>query len=431
MPWRPEYKRKLTTPTDAVSVIKSGDRIYLSGNAATPISLLQALADRKSELADVKVHHVLFVGRDPLSLRGMEKHFRHVSLFVGPADREAVNEGRAVYTPIFLSEIPRLYREGILPLDAAILSVSPPDIHGFCSLGVEVIANKAAAEAARTLVLEVNDQMPRTHGDTFIHVSQAHKIVEVSNPLPELEDEPVGEEDLRIGRHIAELVEDGSTLQMGIGKIPNAVWMALEGKRDLGVHSEMISDGMMNAIEKNIVTGARKTLHSRKVIGTFILGSRALYEYANDNPFFELHPADYTNDPFVIARNDKMVAVNSALQLDLTGQVCSDSIGTRIYSGFGGQLDFVRGAARSKGGKPIIAIPATAAGGKVSRIVPLLNPGAGVVTTRADVHYVVTEYGVARLFGASLQRRAEMLIQLAHPDFREELQRAAKERFKI
>ncbi|MBI4252119.1 MAG: acetyl-CoA hydrolase/transferase family protein [Candidatus Tectomicrobia bacterium] len=431
MPWRSEYKRKLTTPTDAVSVIKSGDRIYLSGNAATPISLLQALADRKSELADVKVHHVLFVGRDPLSLRGMEKHFRHVSLFVGPADREAVNEGRAVYTPIFLSEIPRLYREGILPLDAAILSVSPPDIHGFCSLGVEVIANKAAAEAARTLILEVNDQMPRTHGDTFIHVSQAHKVVEVSDPLPELEDEPVGEEDLRIGRHIAELVEDGSTLQMGIGKIPNAVWMALEGKRDLGVHSEMISDGMMNAIEKNIVTGARKTLHSRKVIGTFILGSRALYQYAHDNPFFELHPADYTNDPFVIARNDKMVAVNSALQVDLTGQVCSDSIGTRIYSGFGGQLDFVRGTARSKGGKPIIAVPATAAGGKVSRIVPLLNPGAGVVTTRADVHYVVTEYGVARLFGASLQRRAEMLIQLAHPNFRGELERAAKERFKI
>ncbi|MEK6709230.1 MAG: acetyl-CoA hydrolase/transferase C-terminal domain-containing protein [Nitrospinota bacterium] len=431
MTWRSEYQQKLTTPPGAASAVKSGDRIYLSGNAATPISTLHALAARKDELRDVIVHHVLLVGKDPLSLRGMEKHFRHESLFVGPSDRAAVEEGRAAYIPVFLYEIPKLFQERHLPLDVAFLSVSPPDIHGFCSLGVEVIASKAAAEAARVMVLEVNDQMPRVLGDSFIHISQAHKIVEVSNPLPELEEESLWEDELGIGRNIAELVEDGATLQMGIGKIPNAVWMALEGKRDLGIHSEMISDGMMNAIEKGIVTGARKSLHPRKVIGTFIYGSRALYEYAHDNPFFELHPADYVNDPYIVARNDKMVAVNSAIQIDLTGQVCADSIGTRIYSGFGGQVDFIRGAARSKGGKPIIAITSTARHGGVSRIVPVLEPGAGVVTTRAHVHYVVTEHGAAQLFGLSLQERAKRLIALAHPKFRDELERAAKERFRI
>jgi len=427
MTWQKDYQGKLTTPADAASVVRSGDRIYISGNASSPVAILHALADRKSELRDVVVHHVLLVGKDPLSLQGMEKHFRHESLFVGPSDRQAVNEGRAAYIPVFLYEIPKLFRDRYLPLDVAYLSVSPPDIHGFCSLGAEVIASKAAAEAAKILVLEVNDQMPRVLGDTFIHVSQAHKVVEVSDPLPQLQAEPPDEVDLKIGRVIAGLIEDGSTLQMGIGRIPDAVWMSLEGKRDLGIHTEMISDGMMNAIEKGIVTGACKSIHMRKVIGTFIYGTGTLYEYANDNPFFELHPVDYTNDPYVIARNDKMVAVNSALQIDLTGQVCADSIGTRIYSGFGGQVDFIRGAARSKAGKPIIAVRSTALGGKVSRIVPMLDQGAGVVTTRAHVHYVVTEYGHVQLFGLNIRERAKRLIQLAHPDFREDLARQAKE----
>jgi 4-hydroxybutyrate CoA-transferase len=428
MKWMEDYKQKLTNKEDAVSLIESGNRIYVSGNAATPYPLVKALAARKDSLQDVDVVHVLLLGDDPLSAPGMEGHFRHKSLFVGPADRKAVNEGKADYFPIFLYEIPKLFihGKGTLPLDVAIIQTSPPDAHGFLSFGVEDLATKAAAENAKKLIVQVNDKMPRTLGDCFIHVSKATKIVESSEELPILEIYQPTEVEKRIGDYIADLVEHGSTLQLGIGGIPNAALSAMDNKKDLGIHTEMVSDGIMEAIEKGIITGAQKTLHPGKVVGTFLLGSKNLYEFAHNNPLFEMHPVDYINDPFIVAQNDKMVAINSAIEVDLTGQVCSDSIGYRIYSGFGGQVDFVRGAARSKGGKPIIALPSTAKNDTISKIVAHLKEGAGVVTSRGDVHYIVTEYGVAYLHGKSLRRRAEALINIAHPKFRDELTHFAK-----
>jgi acyl-CoA hydrolase len=428
MDWVKLYRRKRTDLDGAISRLKSGQRVYVSGNAATPIPLLQALTQYKDRLRDVELVHALQLGPDPFAEPGLEEHFRRRSLFVGPADRQAVNEGRADYVPVFLHEIPKLFREGHLSIDVALVQVSPPDEHGFMSLGVEIIASKAAVEAARVVIAVVNERMPRTLGDTFLHVSQVDAIIEEDFPLPELESRGYGEVEERIAEHIMSLLDDGATLQLGIGAIPDAVLAALEGKRDLGIHTEMISDGVVEAVEKGIVTGRKKTLHPGKVVGTFILGSERLYRFVHDNPLFEMHPVDYVNDPFVIAQNERMVAINSALEVDITGQVCADSIGTYIYSGVGGQLDFIRGAARSKGGRPIIALPSTAKGGTISRIVPTLKPGAGVVTTRADVHYVVTEYGVAKLFGRSLRERAQALIEVAHPDFREELARAARER---
>jgi acyl-CoA hydrolase len=420
------YRKKLTSAEDAVTLIRSGMRVFVSGNAATPTPLLEALAARKDELEGVELIHLLQMGHDPFAGPEMEGHFRRRSLFVGPADRDSVNQGRADYVPIMLHQVPWLFKRRVLPLDAAIVQVSPPDEHGFCSLGVEVIASKAALEVAPIVIAMVNPRMPRTLGDTFVHVSRLTAIVEMDYPLPELRREGFREVERRIGENVASLIEDGATLQMGIGAIPDAVLASLEGRRDLGIHTEMISDGVVEALEKGLITGSRKTLHPGKIVGTFVLGSERLYRFVHDNPLFELHPADYVNDPFVIAQNRKMVAINSAIEVDLTGQVVADSIGTRIYSGFGGQLDFIRGAARSEGGKPIIALPSTAKGH--SRIVPYLKPGAGVVTTRADVHYVVTEWGVAELFGRSLRERAMALIGIAHPDFREELFQAAWER---
>lgn len=427
MKWMVDYKNKLVTAEEAVAVIKSGDKIFTSGNAAAPYKLLEALAKRKDELRDVEVFSLLLLGNDPLSRPEMHGHFRDKSLFVGPANREAVNEGRADYFPIFLYEIPNLFRQQVA-LDVAIIQTSPPDEHGFVSLGVETIATKAAAETARCVIAQVNEKMPRALGDCFIHVSRISKIVEVSEELPTLEPKPSTAIEKQIAQHIATLIDDGATFQLGIGGIPSAVLSLLKDRKDLGIHTEMLSDGMMDAIEDGVVTNARKNLHPGKVIATFALGSRKLYEYIHNNPLFELHPVDYTNDPFVIAQNDNMVAINSALEVDLTGQVCSDSIGYTIYSGFGGQVDFIRGATRSKGGKPIIALPSTAKNGQISRIVPHLKEGAGVVTSRGDVHYVVTEYGIAYLHGKSLRERAEALINIAHPDFREELERFAKVR---
>jgi 4-hydroxybutyrate CoA-transferase len=428
MSWVDDYKKKLVTAEEAVSVVKSGDRVYISGNAATPYVLMKALAQRKDELQDVELVHVLLMGEDPLSKPEMEGHFRHNSLFVGPADRKAINEGRADYVPIFLHQIPDLFYSGQMPVDVAMLHLSPPDEHGFMSFGVEILASKAAAEKAKIIIAQVNDQMPRVLGDSFIHVSRVHKIVEISEPLPELERSPMSEVELKIGQHIAGLIDDGCTLQLGIGGIPDAVLASLQNRRELGIHTEMVSDGVMEAIEAGIVTGSRKTLHPYKVILTFVLGSRRLYEFVDNNPVFEAHPTDYTNHPFIVAQNEKMVAINSAIEVDITGQVCSDSIGPYIYSGFGGQVDFIRGAAHSKGGKPIIALPSTAKDGEVSRIVPYLKQGAGVVTTRADVRYVVTEYGVAYLYGKNLQERTRALINIAHPKFRAELIKEAKKR---
>ena len=428
MSWVDDYKKKLVTAEEAVSVINSSDLIYVSGNAATPYFLMRALASRKDELKDVELSHVLLLGEDPFSEPGMEGHFRHNSLFVGPADRKAINEGRADYVPIFLHQIPDLFYSGEMSIDVAMLHLSPPDEHGFMSYGVEVLASKAAAETAKTVIAQVNEKMPRVLGDSFIHISRIHKVVEISEDLPQLEKKPFSEVERKIGHFIADLIDDGSTLQLGIGGIPDAVLFALKGRKDLGIHTEMVSDGVMEAIEEGIITGAKKTFHPYKVILTFLLGSEKLYEFADNNPVFEAHPTDYTNHPFNVSRNENMIAINSAIEVDISGQICSDSIGTYIYSGFGGQVDFIRGAAHSKGGKPIIALPSTARGGDVSRIVPFLKKGAGVVTTRADVKYVVTEYGVAYLHGKNLQERTKALISIAHPKFRADLTNEAKDR---
>jgi 4-hydroxybutyrate CoA-transferase len=428
MSWFDDYKKKKCSIEEAVSVVKSNDRVYVSGNAATPFRLMESLALRKDELYNVEIVHVLLFGDDPLSKPGMEGHFRHNSLFVGPADRTAVNEGKADYIPVFLYEIPSLFQSGLLPIDVVFIHLSPPDEHGFMSYGVECLASKAAAETAKIVVAQVNDKMPRTLGDSFIHVSRVSKIAELSEDLPELRPVPFTDVEQKIGAHIASLVEDGSTLQLGIGGIPNAALKAMFDKKDLGIHTEMVSDSIIEAIEAGVITGSKKTLHASKVIATFYLGTKKLYEFIDNNPIFETHPTDYTNHPYIVGQNEKMVAINSAIEVDLTGQVSSDSIGTKIYSGFGGQVDFIRGAAQSKGGKPIISLPSTAKGGAISKIGPTLQLGAGVVTSRADVHYVVTEYGIAYLHGKNLRQRAEALINIAHPDFRQMLEEGAKKR---
>jgi acyl-CoA hydrolase len=428
MSWQEDYRAKLTTACRAVAAVESGDRVFYGGNAANPRVLIQALAARRDELADVQLNHLLLLGCDPLSAPGMEGHFRHNSLFVGPADRQAVNDGRADYVPVFLHQIPRLFREGIIPLDVAMVMVSPPDEHGFMSLGVETVASLAACRTAKTVLIQVNDRMPRVLGDSFLHVSRASAIVETSEPLPTLEGKPATEVERAIARHVLAMIEPGATLQMGIGGIPDSVYEAIDGPMELGIHTEMLSDGARRAIERGVVTGSRKTLHPGKVIVTFALGSEELYRFLDNNPLIEAHPVEHVNDPVIASQNDHLIAINSALEVDLTGQVCSDSIGASIYSGFGGQVDFIRAAARSRGGKPIIALPSTAKKGAESRIVPVLKPGAGVVTSRADVHYVATEYGVVNLFGRSLRERAELLIGIAHPGFQDELLRAAKER---
>ncbi len=428
MNWLDDYRSKLKSPVEAVQAVKCGDRVYYGGNAAIPKALIRALADRRDELQNVQLNHVLQLGQDPLSTEDMRGHFRHNSLFVGPADREAVNDGRADYVPVFLHQIPRLFRDGIIPLDVVMVQTSPPDEHGFMSLGVETLASKAACQVAKRVIVQVNERMPRILGDSFIHVNRASAIVEHTEPLPTLQVRPASEVERAIAGHVVPLIRPTSTVQMGIGGIPDAIYEEMEGSLELGIHSEMISDRAMRAIQRGVVTGSQKTIHQGKVVITFALGSEELYSFLNNNPLIESHPCEYVNDPFIISQNENMIAINSAIEVDLTGQVCSDSVGTYIYSGFGGQVDFIRGAARSKGGRPIIAIPATAKNGEMSRIVPCLRPGAGVVTSRADVHYVVTEFGAANLFGKNLRERAEALIRIAHPDFRDELERAAKER---
>ncbi len=422
MNWLDQYKSNVVTAEQAVNVVKSNDRIFLSGNAATPLILTNALAQRAAELSNVEVNHILLLGDDPLSKPGMAEHFRHNSLFVGPSDRESIAEGISDYVPIHLSQIPALFRDGHIPLDVALVHVSPPDSHGFMSFGAECGASKGAAENAKIVVAQVNERMPRTLGDVFIHVSRVHKIVECSIPILESNFRGSSDIEKKIAEFITPMIEDGATLQLGIGGIPDAVLARIEGKQHLGIHTEMISDGVVNAVEKGIITSQKKTLHPGKVVGTFVLGTQQLYDYVHNNPLFELHPCDYTNNPYIIAQNEKMVSINSCIEVDITGQVCSDSIGSKIYSGFGGQVDFVRGAALSKGGKPIIALPSTTKDETISRIVPQLKPGAGVVTTRADVHYVVTEYGAAFLHGKNLRQRAEALIAIAHPKFRPELE---------
>lgn len=419
----------MTTPEKVVKAIQSGDNVHIHPGCAEPITLVDAMTARAAELTDVKVWHLLTFGPAPYVTPEMAPHFKHMAYFTGGNVRKAVNEGHAEYIPIYLYEIGNLMNEGFYEVDVVLCQVSPPDEHGFCSFGVGVDVTKPAAENARCVIAQVNPQMPRALGDSFIHVRKLTHIVEIDEPLKEMPGVGrVSDISMRIGAFAAELIEDGSTMQMGIGEIPDAVLASLQSHKDLGVHTEMFSDGIIDLIENGILTNAKKTLHKGKVIAGFVLGTHRLNEYIDNNPVFEFHPQYYVNDPFVIAQNEKQVAINSAIEVDITGQVCADSIGTRVYSGFGGQVDFIRGAAYSKGGKPIIALPSTTKNGKISRIVNTLNPGAGVVTNRADVHYVVTEYGVASLHGRSLQERAKQMINITHPDFREELEKAAKER---
>jgi acyl-CoA hydrolase len=410
---------------EAVRSIRSGDRVFVHGAAAAPHTLVEALVRRGPELENVEITHLHSLGKAPYTAPAMAGHFRHRALFVGANVRDAVNAGLADFVPVFLSDIPALFRTGRLPLDVALLNVSLPDAHGYCSLGTSVDIAKAAAETARMVIAQINRAMPRALGDAFVHVSRIDACVDVDEPPIEEEPAAPSEVDLAIGRHVAALVEDGATIQMGIGAIPNAVLAALKDHRDLGVHTEMFSDGVVDLVEAGVITGARKPVHPGKVIASFVVGTRRTYDFVHDNPMVELHPCDYTNDTARIRRHPGMTAINSAIQVDLTGQVCADSIGHRIYSGVGGQMDFMRGAALAERGKPIIALPATAKGGSVSRIVPVLSPGAGVTTTRAHVQYVVTEYGVADLHGTSLRERAAALVPLAAPQFREGLERAA------
>lgn len=426
--WHEKYRSKFSTPLDAVTRIRSGQRVFIGSGAAEPQLLVKALAERGPELADTQITHILTLGVAPYADPKLEDGFRHNALFIGPNVREAVAEGRADFTPVFLSEVPSLFRRGKMPIDVALIQVSPPDEHGFCSYGVSVDVTKAGAESARYVIAEVNSNMPRTLGDSFIHIDRIDTLVLSDMPILEVASGKIDKVAKRIGEHIADLIQDGSTLQLGIGTIPDAVLSCLGDKKDLGIHSEMLSDGVIELIESGVINGSRKNIHNGKIVVSFVLGTRRLYDFVDNNPMCEFHPSEFTNDPFRIAQNDKVVAINSALQVDLTGQVCADSLGTYFYSGIGGQVDFIRGASRSHQGRPIIALPSTAAGGKVSRITPTLTPGAGVVTSRGDVHYVVTEFGIADLHGKTIRERAMALIHIAHPDHREQLMKEARNR---
>lgn len=414
------------TAEEAVKAIVSGDRVYIHSIAAAPQKLVQAMTARSSELHDVEVMHLHTEGAAPYAEEQYRDSFRVNSLFVGANIRRAVQEGRADYIPVFLSEIPLFFRRGILPLDVALIQVSPPDKHGFCSLGISVDATVAALRAARHVIAQINPYMPRTHGDGIIHVDNIGAIVESDEPLPEIPRHRLSDTERAIGRQIAPLVEDGAALQLGIGAIPNAVLGELTHHKNLGIHSEMISDGILNLIEKGVINGTNKIVHPEKIVATFAWGTKRLYDFLDDNPQVLLREVDYVNDTNRISRNPKATAINSAIEVDLTGQICADSIGSMMYSGVGGQMDFIRGASLSEGGKPIIALPSITSKGE-SKIVASLKPGAGVVTTRAHVHYIVTEYGVANLYGKNLRQRAKALTKIAHPDHRETLERQAHE----
>ena len=412
---------RIVSPTDAVAGIQSGHQVYVHCAAAAPSILLDALVARAPELRDVGMIHLHTEGPGPHLAPEMAPHFRHRALFVGPNARAAVNDGRADYVPVFLSDVPNLFERGALSLDAVLVNATPPDTHGFCSLSVSVEAMHAAIRAARTVIVQLNRAMPRTLGESFIHVDDIDLAVEVDVPPYEHIGSPVGDVERRIGEHVAELIPNGATIQLGIGAIPAATAQALLGHRDLGIHTEMFTDAVVDLVEAGVVTGARKERNRGKIVSAFMMGTKRLYDFANDNPMVEMRSVDFTNDTHVIRSFRTMTAINSAIEVDLTGQVVADSIGSRIYSGVGGQMDFVRGAALAPEGRAIIALPSTAAGGTVSRITPALAFGAGVVTTRAHVRTIVTEWGVAELFGRSLRERAAALIGIAHPDHRDRL----------
>jgi acyl-CoA hydrolase len=417
-----EWKSRAASASDVVSVVRSGTNIFIHGACATPTPLLEALCARR-DLADVRLYHLHTAGPAPFAARGREKEFRSVSLFTGAPLRQAIAENRADFVPIFLSDIPGLFLSGSVKLDVAFIQVSPPDAHGLCSLGTSCDGAKAATETARIVIAEINERMPRTYGNNVMPFDKIHAFIATDRALSEHHLEPETPVEARIGELVAGLIEDGSTLQMGIGGIPDAVLSRLHDKRDLGIHTEMFSDRVVDLVESGAVTNRLKAVGTGRIITSFINGTKRLFDFVHDNPLVAFYPCDWTNDTSVIRKNQKVVAINSAIQIDLTGQVCADSIGHKVFSGIGGQMDFIRGAALSKGGKPIIALPSTAASGKISRLVVQLNAGAGVVTTRGHVHWVVTEYGAVNLHGKSLRERGEALISIAHPDFRADLSR--------
>jgi len=427
MSWEEEYQSRLASVEEAISRIKPGSHIFISTACGEPQALTKALVEKGESLEDLELFHLLTLSQAPYVQEKFSYQFRPNTFFIGPGTREAVAEGRADYIPVMLSEIPKLIRSGRIDIDVALVQVSPPDQHGYCSLGVSVDITKPAIETAQLVIAQVNSRMPRTLGDSFVHISELDLIVEYDEPILEYSYPEPNEVQLKVAENVAKLVENESTLEMGIGVIPNAVLKFLSDRKDLGIHTEVFSDGLIELVEKGVITGKKKTMHQGKIIASFAMGSRRLYDLIDNNPMFEFRPADYVNNPFIIAQNHKMVAINVALEVDLTGQVNADSIGARFYSGIGGQADFIRGASLSPYGKPIIALPSTARGGTVSRIVPRLTEGSGVVTTRGDVHYVVTEYGIAYLHGKNIRERAMALISIAHPKFRPWLLECAKE----
>ena len=414
------YKSK--TPEQAVQVIKSNDRVYIQMGAAAPQTLIKAMSARHEELRNVEICQLHTEGEAPYADPKYKASFHVNSFFIGGNVRHTIKAGNGSYTPVFLSELPLFFKNNIVPLDVVLIQVSPPDKHGYCSLGVTVAATLAAIDNAKHVIAQINPQMPRTHGAGIIHISELNTFVEVNEPIMEHHIGTPSETEQKIGDYIAALIEDESTLQMGVGNIPNAVLSRLGNHKNLGLHTEMFSDGVIDLILDDVINGNYKGVNQGRALATFLMGSRRLYDYVDDNPFVEMREADYVNDVQVIRQNPKMVAINSAIEVDLTGQVCADSIGTRLYSGVGGQMDFIRGASLSKGGKAIIALPSTTNKG-ISRIVPFLKPGAGVVTTRAHIHYVVTEYGVANLYGKTISQRIKELARVAHPNFREEILR--------
>lgn len=419
---------RVESAAEAVKAIKSGHNIYLHTAAATPVSLVKAMTDRADELYDIKLYQLHTEGPAPYAAPELQDVFTINSMFIGGNVREAHKDGRANFIPSFLSEVPVMIRSGVIPVDVALITVSPPDNHGYCSLGVSVDATKAAVDKAEIVIAQVNPQMPRTHGDGLIHISKFTKYVEIDEPISEHPKLPLTKEEEKIGMHIAGMIEDRATLQLGIGAIPDAVLACLGNHKDLGIHTEMFSDGVIPLLKSGVITNKYKTKHKDVLVSGFMIGSRELYDFVDDNPMIRMLDIQYVNDTAVIRRMPKMTSINSAIEVDLTGQVCADSIGTRMYSGVGGQMDFIRGASLSEGGKPIIALPSTTRRGD-SKIVSTLKPGAGVVTTRAHVHYVVTEYGIADLYGKSLKQRTQALINIAHPDHREDLARAAYDRY--
>ena len=427
--WRAIYQSKLTTAEEAVKHIPNHCRVFFGHGANEPLVLTDALVANYEQYEDVEICHWVPMGKGEYTQPKMKGHLNYNGLFLGPVTRASVNEGRADYTPFYFHQSPRFFTDGTFPIDVALVSLTPPDEHGFCSFGVSVGGTKPAALSAKMVIAQINDQMPRTMGDSFIHVSQIPYAVEASRPLPELGGGKIGPVEEAIGRNCASLIEDGSTLQLGIGSIPDAVLKFLGDKKDLGIHSEMFSDGVVDLYEQGVITGAAKTENKGKMVAAFLMGSKKLYDFVDNNPDVMMLTVDYVNDPVVVSRQNKMVSINSCLQVDFNGQVNSESMGINQFSGIGGQLDYVRGASMCPNGKSILAMPSTAKHGTISRIVPVFEPGTTVTTTRTDVHYIVTEYGVANLRGKSLRERARLLINIAHPDFRDELWAAYHARY--